>query len=420
MDLATALQEYAQTIAALEKRADVSTVLAVLRARDQAESARAATASPATDLLIQLITLDERLLDQTKLIHAAVDLASWQQSLNPPETAWWWFLAKPIDVRDRYDWLWSALNVTALTASASIVVDICGRFLTAGAPGVFGSFAVISQGVLTLATAGGVLTDSGRQLIEQMLDNSGIGRHWWQETKLGLSLALLAALTGFHAALPWLSEQTAMQGQTLAAEGNFRAAEAAYQRATNLDTSNAQAYHGLGQLYADWNRDNDAQEQLLLAVKEGYLPAFNSLATVYLENAESSDAVEILTAALNSIDDTPETQPVRAELLSSLGWARIQQERYVEAESVLKESITLQQDSSSQSIAATSAQPYCLLFQAAQQLAETSTAVQAAETCTSRANTLNAQEDRWAHEAREYLRGRAEGDTYTDDASPVE
>ncbi|MEM0981083.1 MAG: tetratricopeptide repeat protein, partial [Cyanobacteria bacterium P01_H01_bin.58] len=338
---------------------------------------------------------------------------------------WWWFLEKPIDARDRYDWLWSALTVTALTASASIVVDICGRFLTAGAPGVFGSFAVISQGVLTLATAGGVLTDSGRQLIEQILDNSGIGRHWWQETKLGLSLALLAALTGFHTALPWLSEQTAMQGQTLATEGNFRAAEAAYQRATNLDTSNGQAYHDLGQLYADWNRDDDAQEQFLLAVKEGYLPAFNSLATVYLENAESGEAVSILTTALNGIDETPETQSVRAELLSSLGWARVQQERYVEAETALEESIALQQDISSQSTVATSAeptnaQPYCLLFQAAQQLEDTSTAVQAAETCTSRANTLNVQEDRWAYDAREYLRGRAEDDTDIDDASPVE
>ncbi|NER81170.1 MAG: hypothetical protein F6K42_16705 [Leptolyngbya sp. SIO1D8] len=159
MNLLDVIQHYEDAIAHLEKRVTAETVLAVLQARDLVEAARQSpTSDSETKLFLHLITLDTRLLEQTQNIHKTVDLETWQKSLHPPESAWWWFLEKPIHVRDRYDWLWSALTVTSLTASASLVVDIGGRFLTAGAPGLWGSFALIGQSVLTLATAGGVRT----------------------------------------------------------------------------------------------------------------------------------------------------------------------------------------------------------------------------------------------------------------------
>ena len=410
MNLSDAIHQYAGAIAQLEKVSSAEAVLAVLRSRDQVETVRQSTAiSVEPDVFLHLITLDERLIEQARKIHNTIDLAAWQKSLQPPPSAWWWFLETPMHARDRYDWLWSAATVTALTASASLVVDICGRFLSVGAPGVWGSFAVISQGVLTLATAGGVLTDSGRQIIEQALENSGLGRHWWQETKLGLSLALLAGLVGFHGALPMIAEQIANRGTVLEEQGSLQEAENAYQLATNLDRGHSEAHLRLGDLYAAWDRTEEAQNQLYIAVKEGSLPAYSRLSTLYLENNNPDEAASLLTEALNTIEETPETQSLRAELWSNLGWARIQQGRYAEAESSLRNSIALTtptNQSAETTLAQTpSARPYCLLAQAAAESGDRGTATVAAQSCIAFANPINAQEDQWAHEAQEYLQG---------------
>lgn len=410
MNLSDAIQHYARAIARLEKKVSAEAILTVLRARDQVEAVRQLTTSSLDpDLFLHLITLDDRLLGQAGNIHGAVDLAAWQKSLQPPASAWWWFLEAPIHARDRYDWLWSAATVTALTASASLVIDISGRFLSVGAPGFLGSFAVISQGVLALATAGGVLTDSGRQIIEQALDNSGIGRHWWQETKLGLALTLLIGLVGFHGTLPIIAERIAARGEILEEQGSLQEAETAYQLATSLDRNQSEAHQRLGDLYAAWGRTEEAQDQLYIAVKEGSLPALNSLSTLYLENENPDEAASLLTEALNTIEQTPETQALRAELWSNLGWARIQQGRYAEAENSLKQSISLatQTNPSAETTLAqsASARPYCLLAQAAAEGGDRATATAAAQNCIAFANPSDSQEDRWAHEAKEYLQG---------------
>ncbi|MGF1525161.1 MAG: tetratricopeptide repeat protein [Leptolyngbyaceae cyanobacterium] len=423
MNFPAAIQHYAIAIAQLEKTVNPEVVLNVLRSRDQVEAARQ---DPDSDLdpdcFLHLITLDDRLIQQAGTIHNTVDLEAWQKSLQPPTSAWWWYLAAPTHVRDRYDWLWSAGTVTALTASASLVVDICGRFLSVGAPGAWGSFAVISQSVLTLATAGGVLTDGGRQLIEQALDNSGLGRHWWQETKLGLSLALLLGLVGFHGSLPLIAERIATRGQQWEAAGNLQAAEASYQLATSLDQDQAEAHHDLGQLYAAWNRTEEAQDQLFIAVKEGYFPAYNSLATLYLENDSPDEAASLILDGLERVEESPETRSLRAELWSNLGWARVQQGRYAEARDSLKNSLELAPQTQSNAELApqapnragltlatdSSAHAYCLLFQVAEESSDRATAAAAAQNCITLADPTNPQEDAWAYEAREYLQNREE------------
>ncbi|MBE7386158.1 MAG: tetratricopeptide repeat protein [Leptolyngbya sp. SIO1E4] len=457
MTLPDAIQHYAGAIASLEKTANAETVLAVLQARDQVEAARqspAGTTMP--ELFLHLITLDDRLLEQARNIHNTVDLEAWQKSLQPPESAWWWFLEKPIHVRDRYDWLWSALTVTSLTASASLVVDIGGRFLTAGAPGLWGSFALIGQSVLTLATAGGVLTDGGRRFIENALDSTGLGRHWWQETKLGLSLMLLAGLVGFHNTLPVIAERIVENGQTLEEQGNLQEAETAYKRAISLDQENSEANYRLGELYADLGRTESAQDQLLLATRGDFLPAYNRLAALYLENENPDAVIELLTPALDQIEDTPETQALRAELWSNLGWARLQQGRYAEAEQNLRKSIAIETptvrpespesndapsidpsaessilespESDAQRSTASSAesrlaasnpdaQPHCLLFQTAEASGDRATAELAARSCVAFANPLNSQQDQWAYEARAYLQGSG---TWEQEGRPAE
>jgi hypothetical protein len=116
--------------------------------------------SETAEQLMALLALDQQLKQQATVIYATVDLAAWQKSFHPPETAWWWYLSEPVHRLDRHDWLWNTLTVIALTASGSLLVDISGKFLTGG-PGLLGSFTVLSQSVMTVATAGGVLTQQG-------------------------------------------------------------------------------------------------------------------------------------------------------------------------------------------------------------------------------------------------------------------
>ncbi|WP_008311904.1 tetratricopeptide repeat protein [Leptolyngbya sp. PCC 6406] len=445
LGLDTAIHHYGDAIATLETQPTPAIILAALIARDSIEAARQPPGfpilAPTADLLIELIDLDQRLRQQAGAIHRTIDLAAWQRSFSPPETAWWWFLDPPIHPLDRYDWLWSTLTVVALTGSGSLLVDISSRFLSGG-PGLWGSFVVISQSVATLGTAGGVLTQTGRQLIENAIATTGIQRPLWQETKLGLSLLLLLTLAGFRTSLPYLAERLTHQGETVQTEGNYPKAESSYKRAIALDPNNAEARYQLAGVYESLGRSDTAEEQLLLAVNSGFLPAYNQLALLYLNNDNPDKAAALLTQALEEIGDSPNTLALRADLLTSLGWARFQQHRYQEAEANLQQSLALGGDSllgeptenigieslpipstptlgdqspiqedeilaMEQSDLVSASKSYCLLAQVSTATGNTTLAETAAVQCVQQADRTNPQEDAWAYSALEQLQSEA-------------
>ncbi|NER78593.1 MAG: tetratricopeptide repeat protein [Leptolyngbya sp. SIO1D8] len=201
-------------------------------------------------------------------------------------------------------------------------------------------------------------------------------------------------------------------GQALEAQGDLQEAETAYKRAIGLDQKNSAANYHLGRLYADLGRTERAQNQLLLATEGDFLPAYTRLATLYLENENPDAVIPLLMEALGKIEDTPETATLRAELWSNLGWARVQQGRYAEAEENLTRSIAIenqiiQSDTNPSEIGLTalepSGEPYCLLFQTAQASGDRATAEIAARSCIAFADTTTSQADQWVYEARTYL-----------------
>jgi tetratricopeptide (TPR) repeat protein len=321
-DLAGRISRYGTAIATLQQDPTATTILAALLARDSVEDALQGLEPPAVsetaEQLMALLALDQQLKQQATVIYATVDLAAWQKSFHPPETAWWWYLSEPVHRLDRHDWLWNTLTVIALTASGSLLVDISGKFLTGG-PGLLGSFTVLSQSVMTVATAGGVLTQQGRRIIEQAIASLGIKRPLWQETKLGLSLLLLAVLMGFRSSLPQIAAALTNRGEAAQESGDYSEAETAYKRAIALDKDNVQARYKLGVVYDDLARPEAAEEQFLFAVNDGYLPANNDLALLYLENDEPDKAAALLTQALEQIEDSPTPPPCGR--ICGLTWA---------------------------------------------------------------------------------------------------
>ncbi|MEM9162509.1 MAG: tetratricopeptide repeat protein [Cyanobacteria bacterium P01_F01_bin.4] len=308
----TPLAQYSAALGTLENadRPSPNTVLLVLLARDEVQK-QAAQLSAEQGL--KLLYLDERLRQSAGKLLANTPLPQWRQSLSVNETAWWWNLEAPTHKLDRFDWLWNTFTVVSLTASASLVLDISSKFL-AVTPGLFGSVAVIGQSVLTLATAGGVLTDAGRRSIEQMLASLGIRRYWWQETKLGLSLLLLFSLVGFRTSLPQISRTLTRLGAEEVESGAIVGAETQLKRAISLDGDNADAHYRLAQVYDDLNQTDKAIIHYQIAAEEDIWRAYAALAELYLRDERPTVANALIEEALVEIPETAETEPVRSQL----------------------------------------------------------------------------------------------------------
>ena len=179
-------------------------VLAVLQARDELEEALrshydSGGDKPSDVQLWALLKLDDRLRNCAGVLYDAAPLDEWRQTLRPDESAWWWYLRRPIHRLDRYDWLWSALSIVPLTATVSLLVDMSSRL----ADGEFlvGSFAVVIQSVLTLLTASSVLTETGRKAMKVVFDSLRIPSYFRQEMKLLLSLMVLGLTLTIHSIL---------------------------------------------------------------------------------------------------------------------------------------------------------------------------------------------------------------------------
>lgn len=403
------LTQYATALMDLEKagkKATPAQVLAVLMARDAVQQDYSDTETRSQPVLLQLIELDHKLRALAGAIHQTAPLNDWRISINPPETAWWWFVEAPAHQLDRFDWLWSALTVTSLTASASLVVDMCAKFLVGG-PGVFGSFAVISQSLITLATAGGVLTDAGRRTIDQILCSVGLRRYYWQETKFGLSLALLVVLVGFRTSLPMISETLTQQGSQNLAEGRLSEAQDELERAINLDTENFAAHYRLGQVFEAFQKTSEAMDEYQIALKGGYLPGYNGLARLHIQNTDHNEAAALLHTALTRPDEElTESRPeVEAELLANLGWARLRQGRLDEAQESLTQSLQIQQSLGQETDEqiALLGMTYCLLAQTVEQQTTVESALSFWQRCQDYAQPTDPVMDGWIGQAGERL-----------------
>ncbi|AOY82137.1 tetratricopeptide repeat protein [Moorena producens JHB] len=401
LELESTLNRYEAALTALEKTQNnpsPEAILRVLIARNVVQEKFADIAHISKDKLIKLIELDSRFKKQAGLINQTVKLADLRTSFHPPKDYWWWFLEAPTHRLDRFDWLWNALTVTSLTASVSLVVDISSRFLSTS-PGFIGSFAVISQSALTLLTAGGVLTKAGRTGVEEILSGLGIKKYLWQEVKLGLSVVLLVSLIGFRGSLPLISDCFNKWGfDKYDNKGDWSSAQSNYERALSLNPDNAEAHYNLGRLYEDLQELDKARTQYRLAVEGGLDAAYNELVRLYIQDKNYSQAVSLL---LKGLDTVPEAETgTQYALLKNLGWARLKQERYAEAETYLRDAIELDKTFNQ-----TPAAAHCLLAQVIENKPEKDPDNALAEwkICLRYTDIRNPDEDIWVGMARERI-----------------
>ncbi|MGI0488652.1 tetratricopeptide repeat protein [Pantanalinema rosaneae CENA516] len=346
--------------------------------------------------------LDARLNQQATYINQAVKLEDWQVLLPPPEREWLRLLEAPkiSSWRDRFDWLWQGLSISLLSVALSLLVGLSARFLEGG-PDALGAFAVIMPSVVGLLTGGGALTKTGRQAMEHILSSLRIARHWWDEIFCGLSALFLLSMISFWLALPYIAVLYEQSADLAYRDGQLAMAEYRYTRALKLHPSHLDIHYKLGRLYEDLTQIDQAAIEYQIAVKGGRdgeaYKAYDRLARIYILDGtpESySKAVSLLNEGLG-LALAKNDQETMYAIYKNLGWARLNQERYIEAGDVLQRAINL---------APERAPAYCLQAQALEGLQDPIAAMAAWEQCLRFANQKDPDEDLWIGLALKRLR----------------
>ncbi|MDV3348869.1 tetratricopeptide repeat protein [Leptothoe sp. LEGE 181152] len=403
------LKQYEQAIAALEPSGYApQVILETLLVRDRIQSLLKDGTLNAPGL-VHLDQLDAQLQTHENSFSKASDLGRWRELSQPQSDAWWWYpTTKDAKQQNRYDWLWNGLSIVFLTVSASLILNTASRFWSGGIASA-GTLAVAAQSVLTLIVGKGALTDSGRKAWEQILKRRGVPEYHWQEWSCGAAGGVFLAVAGIHGSMPLFA--TWYNGWGLKDYENDRLASALqnYQVALNLNPDYGEAYYNLGVLYEDLQQQGDAIEAYQFVVEKGpevvelqtWLEANNNLGRLYILQEDYRAAVTLLLQGSDEVQSNAtaidsDLAKVHYNLLKNLGWARLEQERYAEAETSLDESIlVLEENLSNDESVRNRGSAYCLMAQAldAQELSDEAEGFW--ETCLIAANAGNPDEDTW-------------------------
>ncbi|WYL93280.1 MAG: tetratricopeptide repeat protein [Gloeotrichia echinulata IR180] len=418
-ELDHAIQKYTDSLNALEKalkagdssKLSTEEILHPLIARQEVQVAIDKSVQLISrNLLNNLKKLDDRLKKQFKSINYSTHLSKWRTYLNPSEESWWWFLdSLTLPWSERYDWLWSFLSLTLLAASVSLGVDISSQFLSSG-PDFVGTLAVIVQSVLALLAGGSALTTTGQEAIEEILSSLKLPKHWWHEVSFLFSLLLFLGLFGFHQmGLPLIAEKYNYFAEQAYNQGQLASAENYLNRALKLNPDYPAANYNIGRVYEVLQQDERANEAYQLAVKGEYYKAYYRLARLYILKATKdtdnySKAVAILTDGRSKeAKDDPETAYYNR---TYMGWARLGQKRYSEAQPLLSEALDININSKLKNQQALA---YCLLaFVLDQEKKEPQRASQMWELCAAKGVQTKIDEDMWIGVARQHLRKMGE------------
>ena len=408
INLEQAIQQYNTALTELEnlvQSPSPAQVLEVLIARDRVNSvlemlATSVNSPPlSAQSLEEISKIDTRLKAKAQAIALFTESTSFRASFHPKEQAWWWFLEVPKTAwSDRFDWLCSGVSATCLTVSLGLIGDISPRFLT-GVPDAFGAFAVSTQSILTLLVAGGALTKIGQESLRQLLKTINIPEKYWHELGAIGSLLVVLGLFSFRQSLPQIATNFYTNpGIESRKKGDWSSAEEQFNRAIKLNADDAQAHFQLGNLYEDMQMLDQARPEYQLAIQGGIPAATNNLARLNILKKDYSAAVSLL---IKLYTDKTLDSKIKHTVLKNLGWARLMQKNYPDAEAKLLEAIELQSTLKLEKYDI--ADVYCLLAQVMEAQGDKKEALLKWKTCNQYANITIPEQDEWATIAQKRL-----------------
>ena len=250
------LTDYAEALKGLPSQSKSSSrqVLRVLRSRDRLQDELSQVAQLDDEQLVKLTELDLELKQRSDIVCTDKELKQMRQSLQPPESAWWWYL-EPVTVNsqskawlDRFDWLWNLGTVACLVVATSFMAQTAKAFSTGGFD-FLGTLSTIGQGAGLAFVAGGALTDKGKKAIENTLTSMKVPTSLHAEATFGASLLLMGAAYGIHQNLPKVGDWYFEQAQQHEKNGEWSQALQNYQRALNFAQDDYKSKIAVGFLY---------------------------------------------------------------------------------------------------------------------------------------------------------------------------
>jgi tetratricopeptide (TPR) repeat protein len=297
--------------------------------------------------LVEISKLDKILKKHSNLASKFGNLADVRKLLNPSEKSWWWSIeSNATSFWDRFDWLWGALTIPWLAVNLSLIVDISSRFLT-GTPDTISTFAIVFQSVLAALATGGALTKAGQDLVNGVFGNLKIPKRFWHEAKFCLALILSIFLILFRIYLPSVAIFYNKRGFENFNIGRLDNAKQDFVQAIRLDSNFMEAHYNLGQIYERLQDTDNALKEYKTAAELGSVRAHVVIGRIYNLKKDYSLAAyfilrgkSILDTRLNgsSIDRDIDTQYA---IFRNLGWSRLEQRRYFEAQASLEDAIKL-------------------------------------------------------------------------------
>ena len=359
-ELDKAIEHYAAALKELqEARSQPShkQVMAVLCTRDTVQVALKALKQDdrsSAQSKAAIVELDSQLKTCEQAISSTRALPEWRKSLQPPESNWWWFFQqeKAIEPWDRFDWLWNSLTLGTLALSVSFLVALYQAFSIQGVTWER-SFTTILQGAGVAAIGSGAFTKGGQRTVGKVLKKCGVPERFSSEATLGVSLLLLGMTYSWYRVIPGFLYR---QGLKNYEQGILSEAEESFLQAIELDSENDQLYIALGQVYESTGDLENAIAQYNQAIPSGDPQAFNNLGRVYIDRidpilrtrklflAETILRLGLQRAYSNEVEQDKTHQQlinVRYQLHRNLGWALLEQKKYLQAEAELNKAIAL-------------------------------------------------------------------------------
>lgn len=375
--LTDALRDYQTAIQALSPSAPAlhQTILTALAQRDSIQAILDNAPSVPAAQLTWLDTLDDKLKSHSTLIATILDLEKWRSLLNISDSAWWWhfeppalfpWMEKPHPWLNHFDWLWKFLSLFALAFSIAVTLSTLTRIVDEGVdttgifPVVVQAILIVISGTTTLTVVAGTatLTGLGKRIMESLMSKWRIPRHLWQEFGLLVSLIVLVVVVVIHESyLPVTAEILNTQGIQAHRARQFESARQSFRQAIALRPDFMDAHYNLGVLYEDLQATEAAVSEYQLVVQSDFqelplltqLRAHNNLGRLYIIEGDYREAWVPLERGLGLVTeeavlDDPKVLYEQYNLLKNLGWVRVEQEHYSDAELYLPEALDLARD----------------------------------------------------------------------------
>ena len=403
-------------------------ILEILAARGALQKQLETEEEIPVEMWSKLVEQDNRLKQNTYRITQLLDLAEYRESLPIAEPAWWWHLETRESQHpcNRFDWLFRTIKLILLGVNFTLIGTIATRILGSGSGWVEIGLVIFSTFISLLQTEN-ALTKTRQKAFFKLMSFLKIREHWHEEVQCLITAIIFIILLAISLNFPLISNLYKQQGKGLQSPPEdsqelpqLASAEEKYLKAIEFNPDNLDAHYKLATLYEDLQNLNDAKKHYLIAIKGGFLDAYNNLSYLYIRENKEAEAEKLLQQGLSLLEEKNEQldklndeekinlKVQTYQINKNLGWAKFKQKQYNNSTPNLLVAIGIAQDPNYQPYIRNPGAAACIYAQVLQKLDKQDQAQQFWQKCRNLlelrpSEDRNLEETQWLHEAQKQL-----------------